>query len=71
MKITLTYSLPDIDKMEIQFPCPNCKLNTSITLGQVRREEYFICRGCHATVRAIDHMGGVQQLKRKMNNLLR
>ncbi len=66
----ITFNPPNTDKWEFEFPCPICRLETTITLGQVRREEYFICRGCHSTIKAIDQMGGTQNLKHVMGNLL-
>lgn len=71
IKIEFSFTPPDTDAWEIDFPCPICKLETPITLGQVRREEYFICRGCHSTVKAIDHMGNIQNLRTQMQNLFR
>jgi len=71
IKIKFTYNPPDTDKWKFDFPCPFCKLTTQISFGQIRREEYFICRGCHATIKAIDQLGGVQQIKYKMQNLFR
>lgn len=71
LKITLTYHPPDFDKWESEAPCPICKLKTPIAFGQIRREEYFICRGCHATIKAVDQMGGVQRLKYTIDNFFR
>ena len=69
IKVEISYHAPDTDKWEFEFPCPVCKLETPITFGQIRREEYFICRGCLRTIKAIDRMGGIQQLKDIMNNI--
>lgn len=71
IKVTLTYTPPDTDKWFFPFPCPKCCLETEITLGQIRREEYFICRGCHINIRAIDHLGGVDTLTKKIRHLFR
>jgi hypothetical protein len=70
-KVQITYQAPDIDRWEFEFPCPICRLTTTITVGQARREEYFICRGCHSTIKAIDHLGGMQRLKQIMQDAFR
>jgi hypothetical protein len=69
IKFEVSFQAPDTDKWGVEFPCPICKLETPITLGQIRREEYFICRGCHSTIKAIDHMGGIHQIRGIMGNL--
>jgi hypothetical protein len=71
LKIKITYTPPDTDKWMLNFPCPRCELETPITFGQVRREEYFICRGCHATIKAIDQLGSIQVFTQKMRTLFR
>jgi hypothetical protein len=70
-KITVTTSFqpPNTDRWEIEFPCPICRLKTPISLGQVRREEYFICRGCHSTIKTIDQLGGIQKFKQTMGHI--
>jgi hypothetical protein len=71
LHIQISFQIPDTDNWEFDFPCPICKLETPITFGQIRHEEYFICRGCHTTIKAIDQMGGIQQLKQSMETLFR
>lgn len=71
MKISFSFTPPNTDNWEIEYPCSICKLDTTITLGQVRREEYFICRGCHSTIKTIDHLGGVQNLNQTMRDMLK
>jgi hypothetical protein len=71
IKFTISWTVPDTDKFEIEYPCSICRLETTITLGQVRREEYFICRGCHSTIKVIDQLGGVQRFTRRFQNIFR
>lgn len=71
IKISFTYDPPDTDKWVFEFSCPFCRLKTPLTFGQVRREEYFICRGCHATIKAIDQLGGIQKIKYTFKNLFK
>lgn len=63
--------MPDIDKWEFGFPCPICELESTVTLQQVRYEEYFICRGCYSTIKVTDQLGGVQRLKQSMQGILK
>lgn len=71
INMKISFHIPDPDKWEFEFPCFRCGLKTTITLGQVRREEYFICRGCHSTIKAIDHLDGVQNIKDSLTNMFR
>jgi transposase-like protein len=71
IKLTISFEAPNTDSWEFEYSCPICRLETTITLGQVRREEYFICRGCYKTVKVIDHLGDAQHLKDRMNEIFR
>jgi transposase-like protein len=73
VKLKIEFHVPEIntDEWEIHFPCPYCKLETPVTLGQVRHEEYFICRGCHRTIKAIDQLGDTQRLRDDMRNIFK
>jgi hypothetical protein len=67
----ISWKPPDIDKWEFEYPCPKCRLSTIVTLGQARYEEYFICRGCHSTIKIIDHFGDVQHIKQSLEGLFK
>lgn len=70
MKITFSVTWPDLDRMEVDIPCPFCRLGTEVNLGEIRRHEIAICRGCHANIRLEDHMGQVHKLVRMFNHIL-
>ena len=46
----------DLDKFEIEIPCPRCRFYTPVTLKQIRLEDVVICRGCKVNLNLIDHM---------------
>jgi transposase-like protein len=71
MNITWSIEMPDFDKWEFELSCPICRLDNTITMGQVRREEYFICRGCHNNIKAIDQLGDIQRVKGFMQNIFK
>ncbi|MCZ7554587.1 MAG: hypothetical protein M5U05_18750 [Anaerolineales bacterium] len=70
MKLTISWQAPNTDTWELDYPCPICRLETTVTLGQLRQEEYIICRGCHSTIKLIDQLGGVQHLWDTMRTVL-
>ena len=71
VKIEWNVSQIDTDDWDIEFACPYCRLETPVTLGQFRRAEYFICRGCHRTIKAIDKLGDAQRLRDDMKSLFK
>ncbi len=71
LTIQMSFQVPNIDEWDFEYPCPICRLETTVTLGQVRREEYFICRGCHSTIKIIDQLGDVQHLKQSIEGIFR
>jgi hypothetical protein len=69
VSVKIKWTIPDTDKWETSYTCHICRLDNTISFGQVRREEYIICRGCHQTVKLIDHLGGMQNLSDRMRKL--
>lgn len=69
----IEWNIPEVDtdEWDYEFVCPFCRLETPITFGDLRREEYFICRGCHRTIRAIDKLGDLQRLRDNLRNLFK
>ena len=61
--------MPSFEEVEIDFTCPVCRLDTAVTLGQIQRGDYVICRGCHRTIKLIDQLGGIQNLTEAVSNL--
>lgn len=64
--INFKFSFPDLDRRWIELPCPRCQLETSVTLGEVRLGGFAICRGCHANIHLIDHLGSYHRAKRRL-----
>lgn len=68
MKFELSFTLPDIDKFEIEIQCSICHMRNTVTLGQVRLEEFIICCGCHYTIQLVDNLSGVQHAKQLIDH---
>lgn len=64
----------DIDKHEIEFPCPRCNFYNKIRIIQARLRDVIICRGCKSNIILDDHMNEVKKatrsIRRAMNELL-
>lgn len=67
--IKLTISIPDLDRHWIEIPCARCRLETAVTLGEVRLGGFTICRGCHANVHLVDDMASYHRIKRRFENI--
>ena len=68
--LSIKVSIPDFDRIPIEVPCPLCGLHTWVTLGAIRRRDFAICRGCHANIMLIDHLGGFQRFVRDTEHTL-
>ena len=56
----------DLDKFEIEVPCPGCGFYEPVTLKQIRLDDVVICRGCKANLRLIDQMHQVANARRQL-----
>jgi hypothetical protein len=63
-KISISVTVPNLDKRWIDVPCPLCALETAVTLGAIRLGDVVICRGCHANIRLQDHLGALHKFER-------
>jgi len=68
--ITISGSLESFDRHEIEIECSRCRLNTWVTLAQIRRRDFTICRGCHWTISLQDHLGSVHRAVRGLDDAL-
>ena len=68
---SIKIDIPDFDRQEIEIDCPVCKLGNWAKLGEIRRRDYLICRGCHVNILLEDHLGGVQRFIDKMKNIFK
>lgn len=64
--LSITVSFPDLDRQWIDLSCPRCRLETAVALGEIRRCEIIICRGCHANIYLQDHLGSYHRAKRQI-----
>jgi transposase-like protein len=71
MEISFKITIPDMDKKEVEIECPVCKLQNWVRLGEIRRREYLVCRGCHTNILLEDHLGSVQRIVRKIKYMFK
>lgn len=71
LKLSIQVEIPDLDRIEVEVPCPRCKLSTYVLLGKIRRRDYVICRGCYSTINLIDHMGSFDRAKKRITKMLK
>lgn len=67
---SIKVELPNLDKHPIEIQCPFCKLHTWVWFGEIKRGDFAICRGCHANICLIDHLGQVKRAERSLMRLL-
>ncbi len=72
LKVTVTKRVIPVDvaslleRAEVEIPCPSCALETAANLGEVRRGETIICRGCHANIHLTDGLADVQRAEARL-----
>jgi hypothetical protein len=67
--ISIKVEIPDLDKHSIEVPCPACRLHTWVRLGEIRRRDFAVCRGCHANLLLEDHLGGLHRFTRSLSGM--
>ena len=67
---SIKVSIPDLDRHPIEVECPVCQLHTWVKLGEIRRRDFVICRGCHANILLEDHLGQVHRFVRSFEQML-
>lgn len=70
-EISVNFETSNFDRHEIEIDCPICKLGNWAKLGEIRRRDYLICRGCYSNILLEDHLGGVQKFINQMNNMFK
>lgn len=68
LNISFNVEMPDLNRHEIEIQCPICKLHNWVKLGEIRRGDFLVCRGCHANVHLEDHLGAVQRFIKQFEN---
>lgn len=56
----------DLDKFEIEIPCPRCGFYEPVTVKQVRLDDVVICRGCKRNLRLVDQMHEVAKARNQL-----
>ena len=64
-------NIPDLDRHQIEVQCPVCLLHMWVNLGEFRRRDFVICRGCHANILLEDHLGQVHRSVRDFEQMLK
>lgn len=63
-KISVSVTVPNLDKHQMSVTCPLCDLDTPTTLGAIRLGDTIVCRGCHSNIKLEDHLGGYHSFRR-------
>lgn len=61
----------ELDKHQLDLPCPRCGFYNPATLKAVRLRDAIICRGCKVTIRFEDHMNETRKAVRTINRAVR
>ena len=64
-------NIPELDQVPIEVECPVCLLHTWVKIGEVRRRDFVICRGCHANILLEDHLGQIHRCVRGFEEMLK
>jgi hypothetical protein len=59
-----------LDDLAIEAECPLCGFYNPFLIKDIALETPLICRGCKTLIRPIDHMGEVEQARKKINTAL-
>lgn len=70
IEISITGSPISFDKDEIEVDCPFCELETYVTFGEIMRNDFAICRGCHCNIILEDYLGDVKKSLKKIEKLI-
>ena len=60
----------NLDKHEIDFPCPNCGFYNPFFFKQARLKDLIICRGCKINIQLDDHMNECRKTTRNIKRAL-
>lgn len=71
VSISIQVDIPNFDRVPIEIPCPICELHTWVTIGEIRRRDFTICRGCHANILLEDHLGSMHRSIRQLEKALK
>jgi len=71
ISVSTSGTFESLDRHEIEIECSRCRLHTWVALGEIRRRDFTVCRGCHCTISLADHMGSVHRAIRGIDDALR
>lgn len=71
IKISVSVGTFNLDRLRTDIPCPRCRLETNVKLGEIRRRDYIVCRGCYWNIHLVDHMSSVHRAQKKINKMLK
>ena len=61
------HNMIDLDKIKIDFECPECEFINYFYFKQARLRDVIICRGCKANIHLDDHMNECKIARRRIN----
>lgn len=60
----------NLDRAELDIPCPRCRFENSIFYRQARLRDVLICRGCKSNIRLDDHMNECRKARQQINQAI-
>lgn len=59
-----------LDRLPIEFQCPQCSFYNRVFLRQARLRDIIICRGCKANIQLDDHMNECRNAEQAIRKAL-
>ena len=60
----------NLDRHSFNFECPRCRFWNTALLGQVRRRDIVICRGCKINIQLDDQLNEYRKAAKEIRRML-
>ena len=70
MQCHVSLEMTDLDRLEFEVDCPQCRFATRIFYRDARLRDVLICRGCKANIQLDDHMNACRKARRQFHRAL-
>ncbi|MBA7505611.1 hypothetical protein ES706_04287 [subsurface metagenome] len=58
-----------LDDMRVDIPCPLCKHQFKVTLGQIQRGETVVCPKCHKSIKLKPEGDDLRKIEKSIKDL--
>ena len=59
----------ELDSLGVDIPCPHCKQQFEVTLGQIQRSETVVCPKCRKSIKLKTEGDDLKKVERAMKGL--